>query len=66
MANERPCPQPNCRELLTYVKKDPENIGGGGDRISLPLDSDIYRCPKHGLMRIYVSGTVKPYVERNA
>jgi hypothetical protein len=62
MAHSQMCPI--CREPVEYIKDDPEEITAGGGRISAPLDSSIYRCPKHGLLRIYINGQYKQYVER--
>jgi len=55
-----------CTEKLEFIKPGPrEDFGSGGTDIVVPLDSDIYRCPMHGLFRIYISGAYKPYVERS-
>ena len=53
---------PRCQKELAFVMHPPpEETRGDGNRVSLPLDSSIFRCADHGNWRIYVSGAAKPY-----
>lgn len=57
-ANDRPGQRcPACDRLMEYVKLFPQDIAGGdGGIIHVSLESHVWRCPEHGLWRIYISG----------
>ena len=66
MANNKNPKCPKCSGTLTYVKEVPFKASSEDHNFVVPLPSDIYRCPKHGLWRIcIISGSVEPYLKQN-
>ena len=52
-----------CGQEMTFVEDGDEPPHFGSSRIIMPLASDIWECPDHGLWRIYISGA-RERVER--
>jgi hypothetical protein len=59
---DQACPECSC--ALTYVEDVPLEAGSDKMRIAVRLASTIYKCPDHGLFRIFVGGAVVPYTRR--
>ena len=58
------CPQ--CERELDYVQDGPpEEPRSANNVVRIKLASIIGRCPDHGLFRVYISGAVTPYRERD-
>ena len=45
-----------CSRPLTFVEEVKSQPYGDGRQVIIPLASDIYECPEHGLWRIFISG----------
>jgi len=65
VANDTAPRCPECSGILTYIKEVPLEASAQGKTFVVPLPSDIYRCPEHGLWRICISGSVEPYLEQH-
>ena len=52
-----------CSRSLTYVRDFPYEDRSQRDAIGVSLASNIYRCPEHGLWRIFISGAAVPFQE---
>jgi hypothetical protein len=60
--DERTCPA--CQRPLEYVEPGPaEPAQLEGNTFIVKLASDIFRCPIHGLLRIYLSGEFEHWSE---
>ena len=59
MTAKHPCPK--CKREMEHVVTPKEEITSSGDKLIMPLDSDVFRCVEHGMWRFYISGAVKPY-----
>ncbi len=61
MGSDQHPPCPTCLGKLTYVKEGPHDEQLSRDGVIGALASAIYRCPEHGLWRIYISGRSVQY-----
>lgn len=54
---------PKCQREMERVIAPEEEITSGGEKMIVPLDSDVFRCPDHGMWRFYINGAIRPYPE---
>ena len=52
---------PICHEPIKFAMPGPEPPTRASGPIIGKIASGIFRCPNHGLIRVYVSGVVEPW-----